>query len=202
MSNFPIYERDHLSSEQRRFWDLVTTGPRSFATGGPDANSLPGLYNSWLPFPQFGELMVGLGDAIRQQENIPGKLREMVIITTSVLLNSRLEYDVHSQFARLEGLSDTIIAAIGEGTEPPFEDDSERVIYTANVELVRTSTLSAKTQDEVIKLFGLPGLVQLIALVGLYSIVSYTINSAGVELPENFKLDPEQLQKFLDRSRS
>jgi 4-carboxymuconolactone decarboxylase len=145
--------------------------------------------------------MMRLGDENRKLGDLSGKLREMVVITTSVLLNSRLEYDVHSMFARTEGLSDSVIKAIGEGMPPPFADEVERIVYEANVQLVRTGTLTKSLRDEVIRLIGLTGLVQLISVVGLYVIVSYTINVMDVKLPKDFSIDPAKLQNFLEQGR-
>jgi 4-carboxymuconolactone decarboxylase len=124
----------------------------------------------------------------------------MVVITTSTLLESPLEYKVHSVFAKVEGLSEAVIKAIGEGRPPPFSDDAERVVYTANVELLKTGRLLPETREAMVKILGLPGLIQFIALVGLYVITSYTVNVAGAELPEDFKLDEEQIRAFLKKS--
>lgn len=200
MDKFPVFGKEGLSAAQQVFWDEITKGPKGFATGGPQAKHLPGLYNAWLPFPEFGLMMSRLGDEIRAKGGIPGKLREMVVITTSTLLESPLEYKVHSVFAKVEGLSEAVIKAIGEGRPPPFSDDAERVVYTANVELLKTGRLLPETREAMVKILGLPGLIQFIALVGLYVITSYTVNVAGAELPEDFKLDEEQIRAFLKKS--
>src|SRR5690606_5098382 len=86
-------------------------------------------------------------------KEIPGKLREMVVITTSALLKSPLELKVHSIFAKVEGLPEEVIEAIQTGGEPPFKDPAERAVYEANVELVMTRTLSeAQRQPRVVVL--------------------------------------------------
>lgn len=201
MHDFPVYGKDDLSPAQQDLWQEITLGPKGFATGGPSAKHLPGLYNAWLPFPEFGLMMSRLGDEIREKGAIDGKLREMVVITTSKLLNSSLEFDVHSAFARVEGLAADVIEAIGAGQSPPFSDPSERVMYAANVELVQTGTLTDESRAAVIKLIGLPGLVHFIALVGLYVIVSYTVNIARIDLPEDFKLEEDQIRGFLEKNK-
>jgi 4-carboxymuconolactone decarboxylase len=196
MTDFPVLKRDDLDRDQRALWDELTLGPRGFYTGGPDARRLPDLYNAWLQFPEFGRLMLRLGDEIRACAELPGKLRELIVLTTSSMLGARVEYEFHVPFAQNEGLSDAVIAAIGEGRSPPFADDAERVIYEANVQLVQTATLTKETREETVKIIGFRGLVQLIAVVSLYVITAYTTNVAKVKLAEDFSADPQQLKDF------
>lgn len=196
MAEFPVLSRSDLDEAQRSLWDELTLGPRGFYTGGAEAARLPDLYNAWLQFPEFGRLMLRLGDEIRQVSELPGKLRELVVLTTSALLGARVEYEFHIPFARDQGLSEALIAAIGAGETPPFADEAERIIYEANVQLVRSATISAATQDEVIRIIGTRGLMQLIAAVTLYVVTAYTTNVARVRLAEDFSADPEQLKAF------
>lgn len=196
MTEFPVLQKAELDAEQRALWDELTLGPRGFYTGGPDARRLPDLYNAWLQVPQFGELMLRLGDAVRAQSALTGKLRELVVLTTSARLGARVEYEFHVPFARNEGLSDAVIAAIGEGAEPAFDDAAERIVYEANVQLLRTATLSAATRAEALELLGFEGLVRLIAAITLYVATAYTTNVARVMLAEDFSADREKLKAF------
>jgi 4-carboxymuconolactone decarboxylase len=196
MDDFPVLKKDDLDTEQRSLWDELTLGPRGFYTGGPDAKQLPDLYNAWLQFPEFGQLMLRLGDEVRRHTALPGKLRELVVLTTSALLGARVEYEFHIPFAQNEGLSDAVIAAIGEGVSPPFSDRAEQIIYEASVQLVRTATLTERTRKEVVTNIGFRGLLQLIAAVSLYVITAYTTNVAKVKLAEDFSADPKKLKDF------
>lgn len=196
MTEFPVLTRSALDAAQRSLWDELTLGPRGFYTGGAQAERLPDLYNAWLQFPEFGRLMLRLGDEIRRVSELDGKLRELVVLTTSALLGARVEYEFHIPFARDQGLSDALIAAIGAGETPPFADAAERVVYEANVQLVRTAALTATTREEVIGTIGVRGLMQLIAAISLYVVTAYTTNVARVRLAEDFSADPDQLKAF------
>jgi 4-carboxymuconolactone decarboxylase len=196
MMEFPVLKKEDLDTEQRALWDELTLGPRGFYTGGPDAKRLPDLYNAWLQFPQFGKLMLRLGDDLRACSELPGKLRELVVLTTSALLGARVEYEFHIPFARNEGLTDAVIAAIGDGAVPQFPDEAERIIYEANIQLLRTATLSEATREEVLRIIGLRGMIQLIAAVSLYVVTAHTTNLARVKLAEDFSADPQKLKDF------
>jgi 4-carboxymuconolactone decarboxylase len=196
MEKFPVLNKETLDAAQRRLWDELTLGPRGFYTGGAEAKRLPDLYNAWLQFPEFGLLMLRLADEVRARSELPGRLRELVVMTTSMFLGARVEYEFHIPFARNEGLSDAVIVSIGEGTTPLFATESDRIVYEANLQLLKTATLSAQTRNEVIAAIGLRGLMQLIAAVTLYVVTAYTTNVARVQLAQDFDADPRALKEF------
>lgn len=185
-----------LDTEQRAFWDELTLGPRGFYTGGAEAPRLPDLYNAWLQFPQFGKLMIDLGSAVRANPALPGKLRELVVLTTSAALGARVEFDFHVPFARDEGLSQDVIDALAEGREPVFDDPAERIAHAVNRQLLRGGALEETTQAEALAAFGPEGVMLLVATITLYVATAYTTNIARVRLAEDFSADPEELSDF------
>ena len=202
MDKFPLLRKNDLDTEQRALWDELTLGPRGFYTGGPDTPRLPDLYNAWLQFPEFGKLMLDVAAKLRDQSELSGKYRELVILTTSSLLKARVEYEFHIPFAKNEGISDQVITAIGNGTTPSFSNEDERIVYETNVQLVKTATLQPDIRKEAIDLLGYRGLMQLIAAVSLYVVVAYTTNVAGVQLAEDFSADPEELKDFFANKKT
>jgi 4-carboxymuconolactone decarboxylase len=202
MNEFPILAKADLDAKQMALWDELTLGPRGFYTGGPGAKRLPDLYNAWLQFPEFGQLILRLGDEIRSHTELSGRYRELVVLTTSAMLGARVEYEFHVPFAQNEGLPEPVIAAIGEGVVPPFSDEGERIIYEANVQFLQTATLTERAREDVIGLIGFRGMVQLIAAINLYVITAYTINVARVKLAEDFSADPDALKTFFAGKRA
>lgn len=196
MERFPVLRRTDLDETQRALWDELTLGPRGFYTGGADAERLPDLYNAWLQFPEFGELMLRMGDVLRTKTQLPGRLRELIVLTTSAMLGAMVEFDFHVPFARNEGLSDAVIEAVREHREPPFADDLERVVHAANVQLLRTGALTHETREQAIGLLGYRGVTEVIAIVSLYVVTAYTTNVARVKLADDFSADPQMLSDF------
>lgn len=196
MERFPVLNKADLDETQRKLWDELTLGPRGFYTGGADAERLPDLYNAWLQFPEFGELMIRFGDVLRTKTQLPGRFRELIVLTTSAMLGARVEFDFHVPFARNEGLSEALIEAIGAGDIPPFADDLERVVFEANVQLLRSAALTHETREEAIALLGYRGVTELIATVTLYVVTAYTTNVARVKLADDFSADPDRLKDF------
>lgn len=99
MRKFPVFGKDGLDLRQQELWDELTLGPRGFYTGGAEAQRLPELYNAWMQFPEFGQLMLRLGDEIRGKAELSARLREIVVLTTSALLGAQVEFDFHIPFA-------------------------------------------------------------------------------------------------------
>jgi len=196
MERFPVMGKGDLDADQRDLWDEITLGPRGFYTGGADAERLPDLYNAWLHFPDFGRLMLQLGDHLRHCQELTGRLRELVILTTSAELGATVEYEFHIPFAQNEGLTDEVIAAIGEKRDPAFSDALDRTVYEANLQLLRSAALTPETRQEMIEAIGYRGLVQFISAVTLYAATAWTTNIARVKLAEDFDADPEMLKDF------
>jgi alkylhydroperoxidase family enzyme len=202
MQPFPVLDKAELNPAQRALWDELTLGPRGFYTGGAETKRLPDLYNAWLQFPEFGDLMVKLGSAIRANRALPGKLRELIVLTTSAQLGARVEFDFHVPFAQSEGLSDGLIDALAEHREPCFADEVERIAHAANVQLLRSGALEPETREQAIAAFGFPGVMALIAIVSMYVVTAYTTNVARVKLAGDFSADPQQLNDFFAGKQS
>lgn len=196
MDRFPTVRKTHLDEEQRVLWDELTQGPRGFYTGGPEATQLPDLYNAWIQMPAFGQIMLRLGDTIRDDARMPGRLRELMVLTTSAALGAMVEFDFHVPFAQSEGLSAEAIAALRSGTPPEFEREDENFVHRANIELLRSGALSGATRDALLSLVGHRGVIEVIAIVGLYVMTAWTTNIARVELAEDFSADPDALRTF------
>jgi 4-carboxymuconolactone decarboxylase len=196
MLEFPVLKKVDLDERQLSLWNELTLGPRGFYCGGAEAMRVPDLYNAWLQFPEFGQLMIRLGDEIRSKSELPGKYRELIVLTTSALLGAWVEFDFHVPFAVNEGLPDSLITALRSGSRPHFDDTTEAVVHDANTQLLRTGTLTVETRERLIGALGFRGVMQLVAALTLYVVTAYTTNIARVKLAEDFSADPEKLKCF------
>lgn len=196
MTDFPVLGPASLSPAQRELWDSITKGPRGFYCGGPNAKRIPELYNAYLQFPEFGQLILKIADTIRSKQDLTGRMREVMVLTTSIELGMRVEYDFHVPMARDQGIPESVITAIGRRDVPQFDDEGDRIAYEANLQLVRTATLTDDLRGQVIAHIGYPGLMQLMAVTMLYVITAYTTNVAKVEVLDDYSAQPDQLNDF------
>lgn len=202
MDRFPVMRKAQLDERQRALWDELTLGPRGFYTGGPETAQLPDLYNAWMHLPAFGELMLRLGDTIRDDAEMPGHLRELMVLTTSAELGALVEFDFHVPFAQSQGLTPEAIAALREKRQPDFTREDERLVHRANLELLHSGALSGKTREGLLDLVGHRGAIEMIAIIGLYAVTAWTTNIACVQLAEDFSADPEELRAFFAGRRN
>jgi 4-carboxymuconolactone decarboxylase len=80
-------------------------------------------------------------------------------------------------------LPDSVIEALQAGTAVPYEDDLQRLIHTVAKDLVETGRPRTDLVEQLAEALGWPAVVELVALVGFYCMVSFTLNAFEVELP-------------------
>ena len=182
MSRLPLVGQDDLDAEQKLLWDYILKGPRGASLSGP-IKYLPGPFNPWMQVPSFGKLAAEMGERLRFRSVLPGKLRELAILTTGVHWKAEFEFWAHARAARAEGLPDSVIEALQAGTVVPYEDDLQRLVHTAAKDLVETGRPRTNLAEELADKLGWPAVVELVALVGFYCMVSFTLNAFDVALP-------------------
>jgi 4-carboxymuconolactone decarboxylase len=113
--------------------------------------------------------------------------REIVIHRTCVLCGCEYEWGVHVvAFGRPLGLSEKQISAtvLGDGKDPAWSGRQTLLVRLAD-ELHDTASISEELWRALGDHYGEPQLIELIALVGQYHVVSYLANALGVRYEEN-----------------
>ncbi|MFZ5835548.1 MAG: carboxymuconolactone decarboxylase family protein [Pseudomonadota bacterium] len=194
MTRLPQLVPEILTPAQRKIFDAITQGAR-MKTGAAaigvsqDApQGLPGPFNAWMYSPQIGNLVQELGAALRFSNSLPNNLLEIAVLMVGKHWSSQFEFWAHARLARLAGVSDAAIEAIRTGTEPRFDRPEEAQTYHFARELLETSRVSEKTYAAMEALAGKQGLVDLVCLMGYYTLVCMTLNCFQVGLPEGQQL--------------
>lgn len=112
--------------------------------------------------------------------------REIVIHRTCALCGSEYEWGVHvTIYGKTLGLSEEQIeATVTGGPADPVWSPKQRLLIRLVDELHQTSTVSDELWEEIGGLWTGAQLVELVALVGQYHLVSYFTNALGVELED------------------
>lgn len=87
------------------------------------------------------------------------------------------------------GLDPAIIDAIAERRPPPFKNEEERVVYDFARCLHEKHEIDDELYARSVKLLGERAVVELVGLLGYYTLVSMTLNVFEIGLPEG--ADPE-----------
>jgi 4-carboxymuconolactone decarboxylase len=109
----------------------------------------------------------------------------VAIITVGARWQAEFEWWAHARMAREHGVAPDVIDAIKRGAEPPFGPaaDDERTVWVVARQLVTTGHVSPDAYTAAQRLLGDAGLVELVALCGYYSLISYLLNAFDVPLP-------------------
>jgi 4-carboxymuconolactone decarboxylase len=180
-SRLPYLRYDELDARGQEVWDGVA-GSR----GGELVNADGGLigpFNAFVHAPGVGRHLSALGGRLRFSTSIERRLSELAIITVGAAWKAEFEWWAHARMAREHGVSDAIVDAIGRGDDPPFAADDERVIYSVARELTSAGGLGQDLYDAAQRLLGDEGMVELVALCGYYTLISYVLNAFAVPLP-------------------
>jgi 4-carboxymuconolactone decarboxylase len=181
MSILPPLRRDELSPDGQALWDSIVEGRGSHVVTA--AGSLAGPFNAFVHAPEVGWRMSSLGHQLRFGTSIERRLSELAIITVGARWQAEFEWWAHARMAREHGVPDAVVDAIGRGEDPPITDADERVIYTAAHQLSRTGRLKPNAYAGAHLLLGNAGMVELVALCGYYTLISFLLNAFDVPVP-------------------
>jgi 4-carboxymuconolactone decarboxylase len=182
---FPLIPEDKLTPEQRAVVDAIRSGARSkLATSAASKpGPIGGPFNIMLRSPGIGMLIQKLGGEIRFNSVISGKLNELAILVTARHHTANYEWNAHSKLALEGGLNPAIAQAIAEGRRPEGMDADETLVYEFSRSLHENHGVSDELFKRAGDRFGERGVVDIIAVNGYYTLVSFLLNVDQTPLP-------------------
>jgi len=182
MTRLPELSRDALSPQAQAVWDAIvdSRAPQRLLT---PQGGLAGPFNAFVHAPDVGRGLTQLGATLRFGTSIERRLSEVAIITVGARWKAEFEWWAHARMARQHGVPDTVVAAIGAGEDPPFAAGDERIVYTIATQLASTGQLDQDAYDAGYALLGDTGMVELVALCGYYTLISFLLNAFTVPVP-------------------
>ncbi len=175
MSRLPDLAYEQMSDEQKRIHDEITAGPRG-AVVGP--------LKVWLRSPALADRAQKLGAHARYYSSLPPHLSELAILVTGSIWKADFEWYAHVGPARDAGIPEAVIEAIRTGAEPSLEDEQSQAVYAVSREMHENRRLSDGTYKAASAALGEQGLVDLIGILGYYTLISMTLNAFQVENPD------------------
>jgi 4-carboxymuconolactone decarboxylase len=153
---------------------------------GPRGASLKpqGPFAVWLHAPEYGHLAQALGGFCRYQSSVPPRLSEFAVLCTARLWRAQFEWYAHVNIAAKEGVKATTIADLRAGRVPKSAAKDERAIYDFVQEIYKNKRVSQRTYQRVLAVLGEKGVVELVGILGYYSLVAMTLNVFAMLPPE------------------
>lgn len=166
MSRLPTLERAQMTPAQQAVNDRIASGPRG-RVRGPLA--------AWLHSPGFAAAAHPIGEYLRWNSPLSGRIAELAILVVARHWDSDFEWYVHAPMAAKAGVPQAVVDAIGRRRSPPFDDVRDEAVYR-----VVNALLSDKPVDEAAfaharEVLGIPALVELAGLAGYYSLGAFTL---------------------------
>ena len=148
------------------------------------AVGLGGPYNSLLRSPVLGQKMFDLLHYLRWQTSVPLKLNEFAILIIGRQWRSQIEWFAHAPLAEKAGVPAAAIEAIRRGETPSFAQTNEALVHRICAELFKTQRLSDASFAQAVASLGEAGLIEVIGIIGYYTLIGNTLNVFQVALPE------------------
>jgi 4-carboxymuconolactone decarboxylase len=167
--------RSEMTEAQLRVVEDAIAGKRGTA---------PPPLMAWLASPELAQRAQKLGEFVRFDTSLPPHLSELAILVTARFWTSHYEWFAHKRIGLKSGLDKNVIDAIARRAEPKLEDPKARAVYAFSKALHETHLVPADIYAEAERQLGHKAVVELVGLLGYYSLISMTLNTFEIGLPE------------------
>ncbi|EHK50463.1 hypothetical protein TRIATDRAFT_90357 [Trichoderma atroviride IMI 206040] len=141
-----------------------------------------GPFNSWIHSPITGAAIWNLIKEMKRDEKLPQNLRQIAIVTAGSHFKANYEVYAHASMAR-QYFSEEQVDALSNGLLPQGLLLEEQLVYRVTKALVKGGPLADDLYAEGISILGQDKVIELIFLIGLYSLVSMCLNGFNVPVP-------------------
>ena len=171
----PAPDPARYTARQREVHDAIASGPRG-GVRGPLA--------VWLHRPELAARAQELGRYCRYDSALEPRLSELAILTMARHWRAAYEWAAHEPEALKAGLSPEVVEAIRTGAQPPYGDAAERVVHAVARAVLETQEVPDALYAEAVETLGEGRLVDLVGVLGYYSLISMTLNVFRIPAPE------------------
>jgi len=164
LNRLPAVKREQMDEEGKRVYDINAGGAgKTVQPTGPGAIA---LYS-----PGAAEPLRKLNDYLRRKGNIQGPaLTEVAILVAAREFDIQYVWSAHEPNALRAGVPQATIDAIKYGKDLSGLGEKETVIIRTGRQLFREHKLNSDTFAKSVELFGRQGTVELVTLMGDYTL--------------------------------
>lgn len=163
-----------MTPQQQEVADAIANGPRG---------KVEGPLGVWLNSAGLADRAQSLGAFCRYGTQLPLRLSELAIITIGAWWRSGFEWHVHAPIAREAGIDADQIERIRIGEAAAFERSDEAAVHAFTRELLDTRQVGDATYATALAELGETAVVELVGIIGYYTLISATINVFRVPVP-------------------
>jgi 4-carboxymuconolactone decarboxylase len=168
-----------MTDAQKRVFESIKAGPR-----GRVAEPFRLLLRS----PELADRVQNLGAFARYGSSLPPRLSELAILVTARRWSSPYEWHHHVRDGLAGGVPAQEIEAISRNERPEFDDERAEAVYDFATELHTDRSVSDATFARAKDAFGIEGVIDLIGILGHYSLMAMVLNVFEVPEPAGTKI--------------
>lgn len=180
MARIKLPPLDEMTPEQRSAYDEAAGGRRGHA---------PAPMIAWLQNPELARRAQKLGELMRYETSLPPRLSELAILIVARHWTAHFEWQAHKKEALKAGVSPEVIASIASGKTPELATDEERMVYRIASTLLEKRAIPDALYQEGVRVLRERGVVDLVGVLGYYTLVAMTLNTFEIGLPEATQAD-------------
>jgi 4-carboxymuconolactone decarboxylase len=187
LNRLPLLKREQMDENGKRVYDRVAGGPGKIAS--PTG---PASYQLYMP--GAAEPLRMLNEYLRRPENLLGNaLTELAILVAAREGDSLYLWSAHEPSALKAGVAQSVIDTIRNNKdlsglgEPTGLTEEETLIIGLGRQLFRSHKLDSATFAKAVELFGRQGTVEMVTLMGNYTMNGLLLNALDQHLAEDRK---------------
>ncbi len=181
LDRMPPLSREAMDDAQRAAADELIAGPRK---------GVKGPFIPLLRSPRLMQHLQKAGEYLRFDSALSRRVSEFATLIVARDWRQSFEWAIHVDLARNEGTSESAIEALRCGRRPKDMSDEEAFVYDFVAELMAQRGVDEATYREARDRFGERGVVDLVALVGYFALVSMVLNVAHTPPPAGVSVVP------------
>ncbi|KJC51597.1 carboxymuconolactone decarboxylase [Bradyrhizobium sp. LTSP885] len=178
ITRFAPLKAEELSPAQKAWADLITAPPRNAKFTAPP-------YRAHIRNPDLAPKLSNLSEYLRWNTSLPPRLSEMAILITARHWTAQYEWFAYYPLALKGGLDPKVLDAIAKGTRPDGMKDDEAALYDLGIALYRDRKVSDAVYKAAQDKFGERGIMDIIAIMGYYDLVSMTLITMQAGAPND-----------------
>jgi 4-carboxymuconolactone decarboxylase len=183
MSRIAMIDRDEMTDDQRAACDEAVAGLRG---------TIPTPMVAWIRNSELARRAQRLGELLRYETLLEPRLSELAILVCARHWTSHVEWTAHKREALKAGVNLKTVDSIARRERPVFEAEDEAIVFDVSSSLLARGEIGQELYRIAEDRLGERRLVELVALVGYYSLVALTLNAFELGIPD--KLAPELLE--------
>jgi 4-carboxymuconolactone decarboxylase len=175
MSRYREIPPEDMNGAQSRIRDEIVAGKRG---------SLRGPFTVLIQSPEICGHAARLGEHLRWGTSLAPRLSELAICITARFWRAQYEWFAHAPLAVKAGVPAAAIEAIRRGETPHFAAADEALVHRLCQQIYTAHRLDDASFAEAVAAIGEVGIIEIIAIVGYYTLIGNTLNVFQVALPE------------------